>query len=237
MAKVKLGIDLGTYVIVVAQLDAGSVKVTRTFPALYNLRNERMGEDAETPEMDPKDLVREIKKYMGIDAETAEMIYKEDKHQAQHKGNLFVTQEGKELSPEVISATFLQKIKEDYPAETEFQVVITVPAHFGEAQRKSTKDAAELAGLKLAALVNEPTAATLAYADHFPVGAKIVRTDFGGGTLDVSILEKTPDGLEVRGTAGDPNLRGAELDNLLVAWATGRLKKTRPYSKSRTWKQ
>lgn len=225
MATKKLGIDLGTCTIVVAELDSGSVKVTRTFPALYNLANEKIGEEAETPEMDPKNLVREVKKFMGIDPDIASAIYKEAKHQARQKGNRFETPDGKRIAPEVIAAKFLQKIKDQYPEKTEFQVVVTVPAHYGEAQRKATKDSTELAGLKLEALINEPTAATLAYAENFPVGAKICTTDFGGGTLDVSILEKTAEGLKVRGTAGDPNLGGAELDNLLVTWAISRFRK------------
>ena len=135
---------------------------------------------------------------------------------------------GKEYSPPEISAMILQKLKqaaEEYLGQTVTKAVITVPAYFNDAQRQATKDAGQIAGLEVMRIVNEPTAAALAYGLDKKKDETIAVYDFGGGTFDISILEVGEGVVEVKATNGDTHLGGDNLDQRIIDWIVDEFKK------------
>jgi molecular chaperone DnaK len=179
----------------------------------------------------PDSTVFSIKRFMGrkhdeVSAETARVPYKVIKAD---NGDAWVDVRGKKYSPPEISAVVLQKLKsaaEDYLGEKVTDAVITVPAYFNDAQRQATKDAGKIAGLNVLRIVNEPTAAALAYGLDKKKDETIVVYDFGGGTFDVSILEVGDGVVEVKATNGDTHLGGDDLDQRIIDWMIGEFKKT-----------
>lgn len=207
MAKV-IGIDLGTTNSCVAVMEGGEPVVIpnaeggRTTPSVLAIKNgERMVGDVAKRQAvtNPENTVISIKRYMGTS----------------HKE----TVEGKEYTPQEISAMILQKLKSDaeaYLGETVTQAVITVPAYFNDSQRQATKDAGKIAGLEVLRIVNEPTAAALAYGLDKEEEGTILVYDLGGGTFDVSILELGDGVFEVKATSGNNRLGGDDFDERIM---------------------
>ncbi len=217
MAKI-LGIDLGTTFSAVAVMEGGKATIipnsegARTTPSVVSITEdgERLvGQVAKNQAItNPEHTVRSIKRHMGEDYKTKIA--------------------GKEYSPQEISAMILQKIKADaekYLGEKITQAVITVPAYFEDAQRQATKDAGKIAGLEVLRIINEPTAASLAYGLNKGEDHTIMVFDFGGGTFDVSILELGDGVFEVKATNGDNHLGGDDIDELIMNWLADKFKK------------
>ena len=219
MAKI-IGIDLGTTNSAVAVMEGGSPVIipnsegNRTTPSVvaFTKDGERLvGETAKRQAItNPDRTISSIKREMGSDYKTAEI-------------------DGKKYSPEEISAMILQKLKSDaekYLNDTVTNAVITVPAYFTDAQRQATKDAGKIAGLTVDRIINEPTAASLAYGlDKEHDQSKIMVYDLGGGTFDVSILEVGDGVFEVLSTRGNNKLGGDDFDNKLVDYLASEFKK------------
>jgi len=240
MSKV-IGIDLGTTNSVVAVMEGGEPAVIvnqeggRTTPSVvaFTKEGERLvGQVAKRQSVtNPDSTVFSIKRFMGrkhdeVSAETARVPYKVVKAD---NGDAWVEVRGKRYSPPEISAVVLQKLKsaaEDYLGEKVTDAVITVPAYFNDAQRQATKDAGKIAGLNVLRIVNEPTAAALAYGLDKKKDETIVVYDFGGGTFDVSILEVGEGVVEVKATNGDTHLGGDDLDQRIIDWMIGEFKKS-----------
>ena len=231
MAKI-IGIDLGTTNSCVAVLEGGEPKVianeegTRTTPSVvgFSKNGERLvGQVAKRQAItNPENTIFSIKRFMGrrYDEVSDEMKMVPFKviQQGDHVG---VMAQGKEYTPPEISAMILQKLKksaEAYLGETVTEAVITVPAYFNDAQRQATKDAGKIAGLEVKRIVNEPTAAALAYGLDKKKDETIAVYDFGGGTFDISILEVGEGVIEVKSTNGDTHLGGDNLDKRVVDW-------------------
>jgi len=232
MSKV-IGIDLGTTNSVVAVMEGGEPAVIvnqeggRTTPSVvaFTKEGERLvGQVAKRQSVtNPDSTVFSIKRFMGrkhdeVSAEVARVPYKVVKSD---NGDAWVDVRGKKYSPPEISAVVLQKLKsaaEDYLGEKVTDAVITVPAYFNDAQRQATKDAGKIAGLNVLRIVNEPTAAALAYGLDKKKDETIVVYDFGGGTFDVSILEVGEGVVEVKATNGDTHLGGDDLDQRIIDW-------------------
>jgi len=207
MSKV-IGIDLGTTFSAVAVLEGGISKIIpnseghNTTPSVVHIKGDNIvvGEIARRQAMlHPKNTVRSIKRLMG----TKEKI----------------EIDGKKYSPEEISAMILQKLKSDaesYLSQKITKAVITVPAYFEDAQRQATKDAGKIAGLEVLRIINEPTAASLAYGIDKKNEHKIMVFDFGGGTFDVSILELGDGVFEVKSTSGNNHLGGDDIDDIMI---------------------
>lgn len=216
MAKI-IGIDLGTTNSVISVMEGKEAKVipnpegNRTTPSVVTFKNgERIvGEAAKRQAATNKDTIVSIKRHMGTD-------YK-------------VNVDGKEYTPQEISAFILQTLKgyaEEYLGEKVTKAVITVPAYFNDAQRQATKDAGKIAGLEVERIINEPTAAALAYGiDKVDKEQKVLVYDLGGGTFDVSILELADGTFEVLSTAGDNLLGGDDFDNKVVNYLVSEFKK------------
>ena len=216
MSKI-IGIDLGTTNSCVAVMEGKECKVitnpegNRTTPSVVAYKNgERIvGDAAKRQAVTNKNTVSSIKRLMGT-SEKVEM-------------------EGKQYTPQEVSAMILQKLKayaEDYLGEKVDKAVITVPAYFNDAQRQATKDAGKIAGLEVERIINEPTAAALAYGiDKTEKEQKVLVYDLGGGTFDVSILELADGTFEVLSTNGDTHLGGDDFDNVLVDWMVDTFKK------------
>ncbi|MBX7134944.1 MAG: molecular chaperone DnaK [Fimbriimonadaceae bacterium] len=237
-----VGIDLGTTNSVVAVMEGGEPTViataegTRTLPSVVGFKNngERLvGVTAKRQAVvNPENTVSSIKRFMGhrlseVSQEAGRVAYKV---KADKKGNAVVNIPAvdKDFTPEEISAMILQKLKTDaeaYLGETVDQAVITVPAYFNDSQRKATKDAGEIAGLKVLRIINEPTAASLAYGLDKKANETILVFDLGGGTFDVSILDVGEGVFEVKATAGDSHLGGDDFDQKIVDWLAGEFKK------------
>jgi molecular chaperone DnaK len=232
MSKV-IGIDLGTTNSVVAVMEAGEPAVivnqegARTTPSVvaFTKENERLvGQVAKRQAVtNPQSTVFSIKRFMGrkhheVSQEIGRVPYQVVKTD---NGDAWVDVRGKKYSPPEISAMMLQKLKaaaEDYLGEKVTDAVITVPAYFNDAQRQATKDAGTIAGLNVLRIVNEPTAAALAYGLDKKKDETIVVYDFGGGTFDVSILEVGDGVVEVKATNGDTHLGGDDLDQRIIDW-------------------
>ncbi|MCD8501260.1 MAG: molecular chaperone DnaK [Bacillaceae bacterium] len=215
MSKV-IGIDLGTTNSCVAVMEGGEATVipnpegNRTTPSVVAFKNgERLvGEVGKRQAITNPNTIQSIKRYMGTD----------------HK----VEVEGKSYTPQEISAIILQKLKEDaeaYLGEKVTKAVITVPAYFNDSQRQATKDAGKIAGLEVERIVNEPTAAALAYGLEKEEEQTILVFDLGGGTFDVSILELAEGFFEVKATSGDNELGGDDFDQVIIDHLVAEFKK------------
>jgi molecular chaperone DnaK len=239
MSKV-IGIDLGTTNSVVAIMEAGEpVVITnseggRTTPSVVGFTkdgNRLVGQVAKRQAVtNPENTVYSIKRFMGrryneVSDEMRQVPYKVI--QASN-GDVRVQAGDKDYSPPEVSAMILQKLKqaaEDYLGQKVSQAVITVPAYFNDAQRQATKDAGKIAGLEVLRIVNEPTAAALAYGLDKKKDETIAVFDFGGGTFDISILEVGEGVVEVKSTNGDTHLGGDDIDERLIRWITDEFKK------------
>jgi molecular chaperone DnaK len=237
MAKI-IGIDLGTTNSCVAVLEGGEPKVipneegARTTPSIvgFSKSGERLvGQVAKRQAItNPENTIFSIKRFMGrrydeVSDEMKMVPYKV----VQQGDHVAVVAQGKEYTPPEISAMILQKLKksaEAYLGETVSEAVITVPAYFNDAQRQATKDAGKIAGLDVKRIVNEPTAAALAYGLDKKKDETIAVYDFGGGTFDISILEVGEGVIEVKSTNGDTHLGGDNLDQRIVEWLIAEFK-------------
>ncbi len=241
MSKI-IGIDLGTTNSAVAIIEGGVPKIienvegNRTTPSVVAITKNGdriVGLLAKRQAVtNPENTISEIKRYMGHrfddpgvqkDKTTAPF-----KIEAGEDGGVKVKMSDKFYRPEEISAMILQKIKADVEAklgEKITEAVITVPAYFNDAQRKATKDAGQIAGLDVKRIINEPTAAALAYGFNKKKNEKIVVYDFGGGTFDVSVLEIGDDVIEVKSTDGDSHMGGGDIDRKIITWIAEEYKK------------
>ncbi len=241
MASKIIGIDLGTTNSVVAVMEGGDPVVIpnaeggRTTPSVvaFTKDGERLvGQVAKRQAVtNPKQTIFSIKRFMGrrmneITQETKHVPYKVESGQ---NGLASVEISAKKYTPPEISAMILQKMKqtaEDYLGTKVEKAVITVPAYFNDAQRQATKDAGKIAGLNVLRIVNEPTAAALAYGLDKKKDETIAVYDFGGGTFDISILEVGEGVVEVKATNGDTHLGGDDLDQRVIDWMVAEFKKT-----------
>ncbi|PIZ87019.1 molecular chaperone DnaK [Candidatus Nomurabacteria bacterium CG_4_10_14_0_2_um_filter_30_12] len=241
MSKI-IGIDLGTTNSAVAFIEGGVPKIienvegNRTTPSVVATAKNGdriVGLLAKRQAVtNPENTISEIKRYMGHRYDGPEV--QKDKLTAPFKieagedGGVKVKMSEKFYRPEEISAMILQKIKADVEAklgEKITEAVITVPAYFNDAQRKATKDAGQIAGLDVKRIINEPTAAALAYGFNKKKNEKIVVYDFGGGTFDVSVLEIGDDVIEVKSTDGDSHMGGGDIDRKIISWIAEEYKK------------
>src|SRR5256714_367532 len=232
MSKI-IGIDLGTTNSVVAVMEGGEPTVItnseggRTTPhvvAFTKDGNRLVGQVAKRQAVtNPENTVYSIKRFMGrrYNEVTEEIKQVPYKVQGSGNGDVRINAGGKDYSPPEISAMILQKMKqsaEDYLGQKVDKAVITVPAYFNDAQRQATKDAGKVAGLEVMRIVNEPTAAALAYGLDRKKEETIAVFDFGGGTFDISILEVGEGVVEVKSTNGDTHLGGDDIDERLIEW-------------------
>jgi len=240
MGKI-LGIDLGTTNSCMAVIEGGQPKVVenkegaRTTPSVVAVtkNNERLvGQMAKRQSVvNPENTLYSIKRFIGRRWQDEEVQHEARllpfKLQQSGEG-VKVVMAGKEYAPQEISAMVLQKMKADAEeklGETIGEAVITVPAYFDDSQRQATKDAGEIAGLKVRRIINEPTAAALAYGFDKKQGGKIVVYDLGGGTFDVSVLEVAEDTVEVKATNGDTHLGGDDFDQRIINWIVEEFRK------------
>ena len=237
-----VGIDLGTTNSVVAVMEGGEPHVistaegSRTMPSVVAFKKdgERLvGVTAKRQSVvNPDNTISSIKRFMGhtvgeVKDETGRISYKIEAGKS-NQAVANVPAVGKTFTPEEISAMILQKLKNDaeaYLGETVDQAVITVPAYFNDSQRNATKNAGEIAGLKVLRIINEPTAAALAYGLDKLANETILVFDLGGGTFDVSVLDVGEGVFEVKSTAGDSHLGGDDFDNKVVDWLASEFKK------------
>jgi len=240
MASKIIGIDLGTTNSVVSVMEGGDPVVIpnaeggRTTPSVvaFTKDGERLvGQVAKRQAVtNPKNTVFSIKRFMGrrmneVQEEIKKVPYKVVEGQ---NGLVAVEISGKRYTPPEISAMILQKMKqtaEDYLGQTVDRAVITVPAYFNDAQRQATKDAGKIAGLEVLRIINEPTAAALAYGLDKKKEEKIAVFDLGGGTYDISVLELAEGVFEVKSTNGDTHLGGDDFDQRLIDWLVAEFKK------------
>ncbi|MEA2062722.1 MAG: molecular chaperone DnaK [Gemmatimonadota bacterium] len=239
MSKV-IGIDLGTTNSCVAVMEGGDPVVipnaegNRTTPSIvaFTKDDERLvGQVAKRQAVtNPQNTVFSIKRFMGrrrdeVSEESTKVPYKV----VEGKNNVAMAKvQGKDYSPPEISAMILQKMKqtaEDYLGSKVTQAVVTVPAYFNDSQRQATKDAGKIAGLEVLRIINEPTAASLAYGLEKKKDEVIAVYDFGGGTFDVSILELGDGVFEVKSTNGDTHLGGDDFDQRVIDWMVAEFKK------------
>jgi molecular chaperone DnaK len=240
MSKV-IGIDLGTTNSVVAVMEGGEPLVivnqegARTTPSVvaFAKDGERLvGQVAKRQAVtNPENTIFSIKRFMGrkhaeVSQEAGRVPYQVVKAD---NGDAWVEVRGKRYSPPEISAVILQKLKtaaEDHLGQKVTDAVITVPAYFNDAQRQATKDAGKIAGLNVLRIVNEPTAAALAYGLDKKKDETIAVYDFGGGTFDISILEVGEGVVEVKATNGDTHLGGDDLDQRVIDWMVAEFRKS-----------
>jgi molecular chaperone DnaK len=247
MSKI-IGIDLGTTNSVVAVMEGNEPKVivnaegSRLTPSVVGFAKsgERLvGQVAKRQAVtNPENTVFSIKRFMGrkYDEVSEEMKMVPYKVEKAPNSDARINVSGKLYSPPEISAMILQKLKqaaEDYLGEKVDRAVITVPAYFNDSQRQATKDAGEIAGLKVERLVNEPTAAALAYGLDKKENETIAVYDFGGGTFDISVLEVGDGVVEVKSTNGDTHLGGDNIDQRLIDWIIDEFKKDQGIDLSR----
>lgn len=239
MSKI-IGIDLGTTNSVVAVMEGGEPTVitnpegNRLTPSVvaFAKSDERLvGQVAKRQAVtNPENTIFSIKRFMGrrFDEVNEEMTMVPYEVVRAKNGDVRVEAIGKEMSPPELSAMILQKLKqaaEEYLGQSVNEAVITVPAYFNDAQRQATKDAGQIAGLEVKRLVNEPTAAALAYGLDKKKDETIAVYDFGGGTFDISILEVGEGVVEVKSTNGDTHLGGDNLDQRIIEWIVEEFKK------------
>src|SRR5690242_18973851 len=239
MSKI-IGIDLGTTNSVVAVMEGGEPTVItnseggRTTPSVVAFTKDGsrlVGQVAKRQAVtNPENTVYSIKRFMGrryneVSEEIKQVPYKV---QGSGNGDVRISAGGKDWSPPEISAIILQKMKqsaEDYLGQKVDKAVITVPAYFNDSHRQATKDAGRIAGLEVMRIVNEPTAAALAYGLDKKKDETIAMFDFGGGTFDISILEVGEGVVEVKSTNGDTHLGGDDIDERLIEWIIDEFKK------------
>ena len=238
MSKI-IGIDLGTTNSVVAVMEGGEPKVIaneeggRTTPSVvgFTKTGERLvGQVAKRQAItNPENTVYSIKRFMGRRFDEVSEEMKMVPYKVERDGDhVAVVAQGKKHTPPEISAMILQKLRkaaEDYLGEKVTEAVITVPAYFNDAQRQATKDAGKIAGMDVKRIINEPTAAALAYGLDKGKDETIAVYDFGGGTFDISILEVGEGVIEVKATNGDTHLGGDNLDQRVVDWLIDEFKK------------
>src|SRR5690242_16185709 len=238
MAKI-IGIDLGTTNSCVAVMEGGEPKVIpneegqRTTPSVvaFTKTGERLvGQVAKRQAItNPENTVYSIKRFMGRRYDEVNEEMKMVPYKVKRAGDhVAIEAQGKDYTPPEISALILQKLKkaaEDYLGEKITEAVITVPAYFNDAQRQATKDAGRIAGLDVKRIINEPTAAALAYGLDKKKDETIAVYDFGGGTFDISILEVGEGVIEVKATNGDTHLGGDNIDQRIVDWLIDEFKK------------
>lgn len=240
MSKI-LGIDLGTTNSCMAIIEGGEPKVienregNRTTPSIVAIskNGERLvGQIAKRQAVtNPLNTLYSIKRLIGrrfTDSEVQRDLKLMPYKIVQSGDGVKIVMEGKEYTPQEISALVLQKLKADAESKLGIKIeeaIITVPAYFDDAQRQATKDAGEIAGLKVRRIINEPTAAALAYGFNKKKNEKIVVYDLGGGTFDVSVLEIGEDVVEVRATNGDTHLGGDDFDQKIITWIINEFKK------------
>lgn len=242
MAKI-LGIDLGTTNSAMAVIEAGEPTIienaegNRTTPSIVAISktNERLvGQIAKRQAVtNPTNTIYGIKRFMGHNYDDASV--QKDKEVVPYEikkgsdGGALVVMADKEYRPEEVSAMILTKLKQDAEAklgEKITEAVITVPAYFNDSQRKATQDAGKIAGLEVKRIINEPTAAALAYGFNRKKEEKIVVYDFGGGTFDITVLEVGDDVVEVQSTDGDAHMGGRDIDQGIVRHLINEFKKT-----------
>lgn len=234
MSKI-IGIDLGTTFSAVAVMEAGTPRVlenaegartTSSIVAQSKTGERLVGLLAKRQAVtNPKNTIFQIKRFMGhtydepgVQKDATNVSFETRKAA---NGGVEVKMGDKWLRPEEVSAMILQKLKQDAEArlgEKITEAVITVPAYFNDSQRQATKDAGKIAGLDVKRIINEPTAAALAYGFNKKKDEKIAVFDFGGGTFDISILEVGDDVIEVKSTDGDSHLGGRDIDHKIVNW-------------------
>jgi len=241
MSKI-IGIDLGTTNSAVAIVEGGQPKIienkegNRTTPSIVAIGKDSsriVGLLAKRQSVtNPRNTVHGIKRFMGH--RFSDPAVQKDKDLIPYEireasnGGVEVKMGEEWFTPEAVSAMILGKIKADVEeklGEKITEAVITVPAYFDDAQRKATKDAGAIAGLDVKRIINEPTAAALAYGFNRNKDEKIVVYDFGGGTFDVTVLEVSDDTIEVKSTAGDSHMGGEDFDQKIIAWITEEFKK------------
>jgi molecular chaperone DnaK len=242
MAKI-LGIDLGTTNSAMAIIEAGEPSIVensdgaRTTPsivAISKTKERLVGQIAKRQAVtNPTNTIYGIKRMMGHNFDDAAI--QKDKAIVPYEikkgtdGGAVVVMDGKEYRPEEVSAMILTKLKNDAEAklgEKITEAVITVPAYFNDSQRKATQDAGRIAGLEVKRIINEPTAAALAYGFNKKKDEKIVVYDFGGGTFDVTVLEVGDDVVEVQSTDGDAHMGGRDIDQEIVRFLIDEFKKS-----------
>jgi molecular chaperone DnaK len=238
MGKI-IGIDLGTTNSVVAVMEGGEPKVIaneeggRTTPSVvgFTKSGERLvGQVAKRQAItNPENTIYSIKRFMGRRYDEVNEEMKMVPYKVVRQGDhVAIVAQGQEYTPQQISAMILQKLKkaaEDYLGQSITEAVITVPAYFNDSQRQATKDAGKVAGLDVKRIVNEPTAAALAYGLDKKKEETIAVYDFGGGTFDISILEVGEGVIEVKSTNGDTHLGGDNIDQRIVDWLVEEFKK------------
>src|ERR671938_182843 len=240
MSKI-IGIDLGTTNSVVAVMEGGEPVVitnpegSRLTPSVvaFTKTGERLvGQVAKRQAVtNPENTIYSIKRFMGrrFNEVSEEMKLVPYKVVQGDNGDARVEIQGKKYSPPEISAMILGKLKEAaeaYLGEKVTKAVITVPAYFNDAQRQATKDAGQIAGLEVIRIINEPTAAALAYGLDKKKDETIAVYDFGGGTFDISVLEVGDGVVEVKATNGDTHLGGDDLDDRIIQWLAAEFRKT-----------
>jgi molecular chaperone DnaK len=240
MSKI-IGIDLGTTNSVVAVMEGGEPvvitnpeggRLTPSVVAFAKTGERLVGQVAKRQAVtNPENTIFSIKRFMGrkYDEVNEEMKMVPYRVIRASNGDARVQAGGKEYSPPEISAMILQKLKqaaEEYLGQPVTKAVITVPAYFNDAQRQATKDAGQIAGLEVMRIVNEPTAAALAYGLDKKKDETIAVYDFGGGTFDISILEVGEGVVEVKSTNGDTHLGGDNLDQRIIDWIAGEFRKS-----------
>lgn len=242
MGKV-IGIDLGTTNSCVAVMEGGEAKVVvneegnRTTPSIIAFKDgeKLVGQVAKRQAVtNPENTIYSAKRFIGRRFEEVQEEIKRVPYTVVKKGNDdcgFQVIDGgatKVVSPEEMGAAVLAKLKkvaEDYLGEEVTDAVVTVPAYFNDAQRQATKDAGKIAGLNVQRIINEPTAAALAYGSDKKVDQKIAVYDLGGGTFDISVLEVGDNVVEVKATNGDTHLGGDNFDEVIFDWLVGEFKK------------
>lgn len=241
MSKI-LGIDLGTTNSAMSVIEAGEPVIienaegTRTTPsivAISKTKERLVGQIAKRQAVtNPTNTIYGIKRFMGHNFE--DEVVTKDKDIVPYEikkgsdGGAVVVMDGKEYRPEEVSAMILTKLKNDAEAKLGYKIteaVITVPAYFNDAQRKATQDAGKIAGLEVRRIINEPTAAALAYGFNKKKDEKIVVYDFGGGTFDVTVLEVGDDVVEVQATDGNAHMGGRDIDQGIVRFLIEEFKK------------
>jgi molecular chaperone DnaK len=241
MSKI-IGIDLGTTNSAVAVVEGGEPKIlentegNRTTPSIAALskKGERLvGQLAKRQAVtNPQNTIFGIKRFIGHTFDAPEVQKDRDvvpyEISKSPEGGVLVKMGDKQYRPEEVSAQIIQKLKADAEAklgEPVTEAVITVPAYFNDAQRKATKDAGKIAGLDVKRIINEPTAAALAYGLNKKNDEQIVVFDFGGGTFDVSVLEVGDNVVEVKSTDGDSHMGGKDIDQKIIRWIVDEFKK------------